>query len=203
MNPGYRALWVWFWKIVDTSKTCKILLYFGKCPIRPLFVSRPNTYEWVSESLKCTKVAVNDFVGCIWMQTKNFTPKNYSELQRNVCYVFWEMTPGYPTWCRVGRVVLSRNDKLLLGEKSPSTYLGIIERGKQLDLGEITFGRVVTTWSPSTYICRNKHDCIWTKLPWVRVVSSDSSGGITFKWTYLCRDRHDCIWTKLPRVGFS
>ena len=65
------------------------------------------------------------------------------------------MTPGYPTWCRVGRVVLSRNDKLLLGEKSPSTYLGIIEREKrpQLDLGEITFGRVV---------------------------SSESSGGITF-----------------------
>ena len=64
------------------------------------------------------------------------------------------MTPGYPTWCRMGRVVLSRNDKLLLAEKSPSTYLGIIERGRtQLDLGEITFGRVV---------------------------SSDSSGGITF-----------------------
>ena len=44
----------------------------------------------------------------------------------------------------------------------------------QLDLGEITFGRVV---------------------------SSDSSGGSPS--TYLCRDRHDCIWTKLPPVGFS
>ena len=131
MTPGYPTVWVWCWKIVDTSKTCKILLYFGKWQICPLFVSLPNTYEWVSESLKCTKVAVNDFVGCIWMQTQNFTPKNYSELQRNflMFFFFWEMTPGYPTWCRVGRVVLSRNDKLLLGEKSPSTYLGISERG--------------------------------------------------------------------------
>ena len=119
------------------SKTCKILLYFVKWQICPLFVSRPNTYEWVSESLKCTKAAVNDIAGCIWMQTKNFTPKNYSELQRNVRMFFWEMTPGYPTWCRVGRVVLSRNDKLLLGEKSPSTYLGIIERGTDT----IGFGR--------------------------------------------------------------
>ena len=83
MTPGYPTLWVWCWKIVDTSKTCKILLYFGKWQICPLLVSRPNTHEWVSESLKCTKVAVNDFVGCIWMQTKIFTPKNYSELQRN------------------------------------------------------------------------------------------------------------------------
>ena len=32
---------------------------------------------------------------------------------------------------------LSRNDKLLLGEKSPSTYLGIIERGTDT----IGFGR--------------------------------------------------------------
>ena len=147
MTPGYPTLWVWCRKIVETSKTGKILLYFGKWQICPLFVSRPNTYEWVSESLKCTKVAVNDFVGCIWMQTNNFTPENYSELQRNFVMFFWEMTPGYPTWCRVGRVVLSRNDKLLLGEKSPSTYLGIIERGKrtQLDLGGITFGRVVSS----------------------------------------------------------
>ena len=45
------------------------------------------------------------------------------------------MTAGYPTWCRVGRVVLSRNGKLLLGEKKGGRT--------QLDLGEITFGRVV------------------------------------------------------------
>ena len=24
--------------------------------------------------------------------------------------------------------------------------------------------------SPSTYICRDRQDCIWTKLPWGRVV---------------------------------
>ena len=119
MTPDFPILWVWWRKIVETSKTCKILLYFGKWQICLLFVSRPNTYEWVSESPKCTKVAVNDVVGCLWMQTKNVIPKNYSELQRNFCYVFWEMTPGYPTWCRVGRVVLSRNDKLFLGEKWP------------------------------------------------------------------------------------
>ena len=69
-----------------------ILLYFWKWQICPLFVSRPNTYEWVSESLKCTNVAVNDFVGCIWMQTKNFSPKNYSELQRNF-RMFFEKWP--------------------------------------------------------------------------------------------------------------
>ena len=33
--------------------------------------------------------------------------------------------------------LLSRNDKLLLGEKSPSTYLGIIKRGTDT----IGFGR--------------------------------------------------------------
>ena len=92
MTPCYPTLWVWCWKIVDTSKTCKILLYFGKWQICPLFVSRSNTYEWVSESLKCTKVAVNDFVVCIWMQTKNFTPKHYSELQRNF-RMFFEKWP--------------------------------------------------------------------------------------------------------------
>ena len=56
-------------------QTCKTLLYFGKWQIFPLFVSRPNTYEWVSESLKCTKVAVNDFVGCIWSKPKNLLQK--------------------------------------------------------------------------------------------------------------------------------
>ena len=30
--------------------------------------------------------------------------------------------------------------------------------------------------SPSTYICRNKHDCIWTKLPWVEL-SQVTAGG--------------------------
>ena len=65
----------------------------------------------------------------------------------------------------------SRNDKVLLGEKSPSTYLGIIERGKrtQLDLGEITFGRVVSSDSSGG---------ITGAVTWDN--SSDSSGGITF-----------------------
>ena len=50
----------------------------------------------------------------------------------------------------------------------------------QLDLGEITFGRVVSSdspgGSPSTYICRNKHNCIWTKLHWVEL-SQVTAGG--------------------------
>ena len=76
----------------------------------------------------------------------------------------------------------------------------------QLDLGEITFGRVVSSdssgggGSPSTYIDRNKHNCIWTKLHWVELSQVTTRGS---PLTYLCRDRHDCIWTKLPRVGFS
>ena len=175
MTLGYPTLWVWCRKIVETSKTCKILLYFRKWQICPLFVSRPNTYEWVSESLKCTKVAVNDFVGCISMQNQKFYSKKLFRTPTKFCYVFWEMTTGYPTWCRVGRDVLSRNDKLLLGEKSPSTYLGIIERGTDtigfgqklplVELSQVT----AAGGSPSTYICRNKHDCIWTKLPWVEL----------------------------------
>ena len=131
MTPGYPTLWVWCRKIVETSKTCKILLYLAKWQVCSLFVSLPNTYEWVSVSLKCTKVAVK------------------------FCYVFWEMTPGFPTWCRVGRVVLSRNDKLLLGEKSPSTYLGIIERG-------------------------DGNNWIWAKLPLVELSQVTARGGITF-----------------------
>ena len=49
----------------------------------PLFVSRPNTYEWVSKSPKCTNVAVKDFVGSIWIQTNIFHSKsrpNYTGL---------------------------------------------------------------------------------------------------------------------------
>ena len=61
------------------------------------------------------------------------------------------MTPGYPTRCQVGRVVLSRNDKLVLGEKSPSTYLGIIERG-------------------------DGHNWIWAKLPLVELSQVTAPG---------------------------
>ena len=96
MTPGYLTLWVWCWKIVDTSETCKILLYFGKWQIGPLFVSRPNTYERVSESLKWTKVAVNDFVGCIWMQTKNFTPKNWFRTSNEIFVCFLGNDPRLP-----------------------------------------------------------------------------------------------------------
>ena len=55
----------------------------------------------------------------------------------------------------------------------------------QLDLGEIAFGRVVSSdssgggGSPSTYICRNKHDCIWTKLHWIEL-SQVTARGVTF-----------------------
>ena len=31
--------------------------------------------------------------------------------------------------------------------------------------------------SPSTYICRKKHDCIWTKLPWVELSQVTAGGG--------------------------
>ena len=50
MTPVFPTLWVWCRKIIEASKTCKILLYFGNWQICPLFISRPNTYEWVSES---------------------------------------------------------------------------------------------------------------------------------------------------------
>ena len=73
----------------------------------------------------------------------------------------------------------------------------------QLDLGEITFGRIVSSDSSGgitfNLICRNKHDCIWTKLHWVELSQVTARGS---PLTYLCRDRHDCIWTKLPWVEF-
>ena len=83
---------------------------------------------------------------------QKFYSKKLFRTPTKFCYVFWEMTPGYPTWCRVGRVVLSRNDKLLLGEKSPSTYLCIIERG-------------------------NGHNWIWAKLPLVELSQVTAPGG--------------------------
>ena len=82
---------------------------------------------------------------------QKFYSKKLFRTPTKFSYVFWEMTPGYPTWCRVGRVVLSRNDKLLLGEKSPSTYLGIIERG-------------------------NGHNWIWAKLPLVELSQETAPG---------------------------
>ena len=65
----------------------------------------------------------------------------------------------------------------------------------------VDLSQVTAPWggSPSTYICRNRHDCIWTKLHWVELSQVTARGS---PLTYLCRDRHDCIWTKLPRVGF-
>ena len=55
----------------------------------------------------------------------------------------------------------------------------------QSDLGEFTFGRVVSSdssgGSPSPYICRDRHDCIWTKLPWGRVVLGINDKTL-FRW---------------------
>ena len=82
---------------------------------------------------------------------QKFYSKKLFRTPTKLSYVFWEMTPGYPTWCRVGRAVLSRNDKLLLGEKSPSIYLSIIERG-------------------------NGHNWIWAKLSLVELSQETAPG---------------------------
>ena len=64
MNPGYPTLWVWCRKIVETSQNMQNIavfrLIFGfkvplpntyeKWQICPLFLSGPNTHEWVSKS---------------------------------------------------------------------------------------------------------------------------------------------------------
>ena len=51
----------------------------------------------------------------------------------------------------------------------------------QLDLGELPLVELsqVTApggGSPSAYICRNKHDCIWTKLHWVELSQVTARG---------------------------
>ena len=137
---------------------------------------------------------------------QNFYSKKLFRTPTKFCYVFWEMTPGYPTWCGVGRVILSRNDKLLLGEKSPSTYLGIIERGTDT----IGFGRNYLWSSYLKWQLRGDHlQLIFVETNTI-VFGRNYLGSSCLKWqlgespsTYLCRDRHDCIWTKLPWVEFS
>ena len=59
----------------------------------------------LKEPYKCTKVAVNDFVGLFGYKQTFFTPKvdqvilDSNEIFRGVKnYVFWKMTPGNPTW---------------------------------------------------------------------------------------------------------
>ena len=114
MTPGYPTLWIWCRKIVETSKTCKMLLYFGLfwtfkyfCPIYVRKVANMSTFsisaQYVRMSLKeplMYKRSVNDFVWSIWIQTNIFHPKsrlNYSGLQGNFSWgskiTFFEKWP--------------------------------------------------------------------------------------------------------------
>ena len=63
MTPGYPTLWIWCRKIVETSKTRKMLLYFGLfwtfkylCPIYVRKVANMSTFSisapYVQMSLK-------------------------------------------------------------------------------------------------------------------------------------------------------
>ena len=63
MTPGYPTLWIWCRKIVETSKTCQMLLYFGLflafkylCPIYVRKVANMSTFsisaQYVQMSLK-------------------------------------------------------------------------------------------------------------------------------------------------------
>ena len=70
MTPGYPTLWVWCWKIVDSSKTCKILLYFGKWQMRHV----PTKWE------TSRKISFQSYNQIHVVQTLSF---------KMICYMSW------------------------------------------------------------------------------------------------------------------
>ena len=119
MTPGYPTLWVWCKKIVENSKTCKMLRYFGLvlvlkylCPIRTKsgkYVHFSISAQYVQMSLKEPLMYISCPKWLCWVyldtnkllslqkSTKLFrTPTKFS-LGSKVTF-FWEMTPTYPTW---------------------------------------------------------------------------------------------------------
>ena len=95
MTPG---LWVWCRKIVETSKTCKILLHFGLflafkhlCSIRTrsskyvhfLYLGQIRT-NGSQRALTVQKLPPNYFLGLFtWKLQKTPKSTNYTELQQN------------------------------------------------------------------------------------------------------------------------
>ena len=120
MTPGYPTLWIWCRKIVETSKTCKMLLYFGLfwsfkyfCPIYVRKVVDMSTFsisaQYVRMNLKeplMYKSSRKWLCFLLFGYKQTFSPQKSTKLFRTPTkfflgfknYLFWEMTPAYPTW---------------------------------------------------------------------------------------------------------
>ena len=114
MTPGYPTLWTWCRKIVETSKTCKMLLYFGLflafkylCPIYVRKVANMSTFSISAQYVRMSpQRALNYKSNGKWLcwvyldTNKHFSPQsrqNYSGLQRNFSWgskiTFFEKWP--------------------------------------------------------------------------------------------------------------
>ena len=120
MTPGYPTLWIWCREIIETSKTCKMLLYFALfwsfkylCPIYVRTVANMSTFsisaQYVRMSLKESLMYKSSRKWLCWVYldtNKHFSPQKSTKLFRTPTkfflgvknYLFWEMTPAYPTW---------------------------------------------------------------------------------------------------------
>ena len=96
MTPGYPTLWIWCRKIVETSKTCKMLLYFGLfwtfkylCPIYVRKVANMSTFsisvQYVRMSLKEPLMYKSSRKWLCWVYldtNKHFSPQKSIKLFR-------------------------------------------------------------------------------------------------------------------------
>ena len=86
MTPGFPTLWVWCRKVVETSKTCKILLYFGKWQICPLFVSRPNTTINDNDMLFYSLTTMMFFLTKVWYGFLAYTVYLFIKAYHRITY---------------------------------------------------------------------------------------------------------------------
>ena len=96
MTPGYPTLWIWCRKIVETSKTCKMLLYFGLfltfkylCPIYVRKLANMSTFsisaQYVRMSLKEPLMYKSSRKWFCWVYldtNKHFSPQKSTKLFR-------------------------------------------------------------------------------------------------------------------------
>ena len=101
MTPGYPTLWIWCRKIVETSKTCKMLLYFGLflackylCPIYVRKVANMSTFpisaQYVRMSLKeplMYKIS-RKWLCWVHLDTNIFYPQKSTKLFRTPNEIF-------------------------------------------------------------------------------------------------------------------
>ena len=99
MTPRYPTLWIWCRKIVETSKACKMFLYFGLfwtfkylCPMYVRKVANMSTFSILAQNVRMRlkeplmyKSSRKWLCWVYWIQTNIFHPKSrlyYSGLQR-------------------------------------------------------------------------------------------------------------------------